>query len=330
MSAAATADQPVSLIETAVAYKLLFGREPRTAEELLSLASPEATVAQVRNALFASPEFAYAAQHYAPNHKPLDGERADVQVRVTPELLERMMRRTEEVFRRLGETEPHWAVLTNEKFRSDRIDKNKEEFFATGEYNVRILRAFADRAGVDLKRFETCFELGCGVGRITTWLAEMFPAVIAGDISPPLLDVARRSLDDFGRNNVQLVLLNTFAKLDALPRYDVFFTAITLQHNPPPIIYVLLSRLLEKLNPGGVALFQLSTYAAGYRFNAEEYLNTPPVGPGIEMHMLPQPVIFELLEQHDCRTLEVREDGSCGPKLDILSNIYFVQKGKRK
>ena len=43
--------------------------------------------------------------------------------------------------------------------------------------------------------------------------------------------------------------------LDTLPEFDLFFSMIVLQHNPPPLIALMLEKIAARLRPGGVAVF---------------------------------------------------------------------------
>jgi hypothetical protein len=47
----------------------------------------------------------------------------------------------------------------------------------------------------------------------------------------------------------------------SLPKVDAVVTLIVLQHNPPPVIKLILRSLLDALKQGGVAYFQLLTYS---------------------------------------------------------------------
>jgi hypothetical protein len=90
------------------------------------------------------------------------------------------------------------------------------------------------------------------------------------------------------------------------------------------VIRHLLRIAFNKLQPGGLAYFQVPTYAVGYNFVLPAYLVTrqPPGHP--EMHVLPQPVLFKLISECDCRLVELREDGAAGPR--AVSNRVLVQK----
>jgi SAM-dependent methyltransferase len=260
-----------------------------------------------------------------PGYKPQDFPPISVETTVAPELLARMLARTEAIFTANARERPHWTVLTAPRFEPDQLEAHREEFFNSGRDAVRTFQAFAARAGIDLTRYRTCFELGCGVGRVTVSLAEQFQRVIGADIAAPMLEEAARTASAFKVNNIQWLLTNRFAIYDQLADFDVFFTGIVLQHNPPPVMGYMLTRLLTKLRPGGVAFFQLPTYRLDYSFSAEEYLRHPE-STNIEMHVFPQRPLLELVRRCGCRLLEIREDGNAGETYSHISNTLFVEK----
>jgi SAM-dependent methyltransferase len=244
--------------------------------------------------------------------KPLDWPPIHVDVRVPRAQLEAMIKRVEDNFRHLGEVEPHWSVLTADRFRADSIAASEAEFFQSGKEPVQMLTATLARSGLVASRFETCFELGCGVGRSTIWLAEQFRWVIAADISSPHLKLAEEAARKWQRANINFLLADRIGAIDNAPRFDLFFSVIVLQHNPPPIIHALLGSAFDRLNPGGVAYFQVPTYRLGYKFDAAAYLASP-FHPGTpEMHVLPQPELHRLMAERGCRVVEMREDGAAG------------------
>ena len=87
----------------------------------------------------------------------------------------------------------------------------------------------------------------------------------------------------------------------------------------------LLTRLLGKLRPGGIAYFQIPTYIPGYTFSAEKYLASQ-ANNRIEMHVFPQPDLHELVRRCGCRLLEMREDGSAGESPKVISNTLLIEK----
>jgi hypothetical protein len=99
---------------------------------------------------------------------------------------------------------------------------------------------------------------------------------------------------------------------------------IVLQHNPPPVIALILRRLLRSLNPGGIAFFQVPTYGAEYRFHIQEYL-ARPLAPEMEMHLIPQSAVFRIAEEAGCSALEVEPD-QCTGLPTWISNTFLLQK----
>jgi SAM-dependent methyltransferase len=113
--------------------------------------------------------------------------------------------------------------------------------------------------------------------------------------------------------------------VQSLPQVDLILSVITLQHNPPPVIYWLIKNLLRLLKPGGVAFIQVPTYRNGYLFEVEHYLNTPAPNT-LEMHFLPQQYVFRAIDESECSCLEVREDGMVGHEHIMLSNSFVIRR----
>lgn len=260
-----------------------------------------------------------------PGYKAQDLPPIHVETDPPPVLLEQMLARTEAIFNKFSAEKPHWTVLTAPRYEPEQFEAHKTEFFESGRDAVRVFKAFAARAGVDLTDYETCFELGCGVGRITMALAELFPRVIGADIAAPMLDEARRTADEFKVQNVEWLMTNRFATYDSVGSFDVFFTSLVLQHNPPPIQGWLLRVLLSKLRSGGVGYFQTVTYRRGYEFRAPQYMSAGSTAQ-IEMHVYPLRRLIRLVSECGCELLDIRENGAAGTDPGLISNTLLVQK----
>jgi SAM-dependent methyltransferase len=112
-------------------------------------------------------------------------------------------------------------------------DWNDEEFFETGRSTVRehILTDMINICqGRDPKTMRV-LEIGCGAGRITRALAEIFGEVHAVDVSAEMIAQARRALA--GYPHVKLHK-NNGCDLSVLPplRFDFAFSYIVFQHIP--------------------------------------------------------------------------------------------------
>jgi SAM-dependent methyltransferase len=226
---------------------------------------------------------------------------------------------------RLGSVEPYWSVLTHPEYRTEAFSAHAEQFFESGKSGIEDFRAFALRSGLHLSANQVCFELGCGVGRLTAWLSPIFSRVIAADISANHLRLAETALDQRGIRNVSFLQLNKLNDLETVSGFDVFFSVIVLQHNPPPIIAYMLRTILGRLNANGLGYFQVPTYSRNYDFRMDKYLSEIQHGQNMEMHVLPQQHVLDIIYECDCKLLEIREDGWTGQQ-DGISNTLLIQK----
>ena len=318
---------PVSPEAVRWAYRLLLDRDPES-QHVVDEKARLPDIPSLRSAFLESDEFRGKNAGDSPATVSSDRNLLDVEVDVAPAERARLLALTTETWAALGESDPHWSVLSDEQFRAARIDESIDRFRDSGRgevaRHVRLLRS----NGVDRSAILVVTEYGCGVGRVTRWLAEEFERVHACDISASHLEHARRYLREVGRDNVELHRIASLDTLTTLPKADLVYTLLVLQHNPPPIIAATLRGLLDSLAPGGVALFQLPTYAERYRFAAGPYLEARARRradqPSIEMHLLPQRHVFRIVREAGCEPLEVLEDRSAGP--GFVSNTFLVRR----
>jgi 2-polyprenyl-3-methyl-5-hydroxy-6-metoxy-1,4-benzoquinol methylase len=315
-----------SPFEVELCYRFILGREPESADVVNELAQTYPTVPELRRAMLASDEF--KTQIGSSNAVAL-GELLwppnAVDVDVPPEYLKKMMRRVEQSWENLGDTEPFWSVLTHDRFLAANLEANKAAFYESGKTGTEFFFAAAARAGItDFSGLPVCMEYGCGVGRLTVWLAERFKKVIACDISQPHLDLAKVTFEQRHIYNIESVRVASVDAVAELPSFDVFFSLIVLQHNPPPIAAYILRQVLQKLNPGGLAYFQIPTYRVSYKFDARQYVESED-RLEMEMHAIPQKDLFALFVECGCSVLEVREDSWVGDA-SFVSNTFLLQK----
>ena len=312
-----------------MAYRLLLGREPENEDVVTAKAAHFESLQDLRANFMDSVEFQEKLKVPMirpgdPGVKPLSWPAAEVEVSVSPAVLRRMVRRIEGEFLDLGATEPHWSVLTSERYRAKNIRENETEFYASGSEAVSQFQAAAARCGLDLSSYKACFELGCGVGRITLWLAQLFPAVTGADISVNHIDLAQAAAIRIGTTNISFLNINKIEQYETLPPFDVFLSLIVLQHNPPPLIAFILEAILTRLSPGGAAYFQIPTHLTDYCFRAADYVESPPMVGNAEVHCIPQAVLFAIVRRTGCEVLEIREDSSLGS--NAISNRLLLRK----
>lgn len=318
----------ISPEEVVYAYRLLLGREPENTDVVNHYATELQSLKALRELFLNSPEFREKlANHLTPRapRPSLVGAAMDVDVAVSEADMAALFAQTAQQWQHLGEIEPHWSVITNDNYLRKNFDGKAQAFYASGESECKAFDATLKRVGVITDPAWTCLEFGCGVGRVTAALAKRFALVVGVDISLSHLQHADHYNTANAISNVRLQHLQNLEELSLLGAYDVLYSRIVLQHNPPPVQAWLLQRLLGQLRKGGVGFFQIPVYKAGYRFRIQQYLSQPN-HTDMEMHYLPQTLLLRLVQESGCRVLELREDDSIGLSATALSNTVLVQK----
>lgn len=77
----------------------------------------------------------------------------------------------------------------------DALASDPDAYVGDPERGRTELRGLFERLGAD-PRGGTCVEVGCGPGRMTAALAERFGRVVAVDVSPAMVEQARRNVPD--------------------------------------------------------------------------------------------------------------------------------------
>jgi ubiquinone/menaquinone biosynthesis C-methylase UbiE len=227
---------------------------------------------------------------------------------------------------KLASTDPLWAILTDPARKNGGWDI--EEFFATGEGEVAMIMAAADRLDLPTGR-SAALDFGCGVGRLTQALARHFDRVTGVDLAPSMIEQARthnRHPDRCsyllnGKDNLALLRDDSF---------DLVVSIITLQHMRPRYIRRYLREFVRVLRPGGLLVFQLpDSYrrrdvrltSSVFSFVTRRVLRVPTV---MEMYGIRRSRVERLLEERGARVLQIEEDLAAGEYW--LGYRYFVTK----
>jgi 2-polyprenyl-3-methyl-5-hydroxy-6-metoxy-1,4-benzoquinol methylase len=310
------------------AYRLILGREPESDELVNRYVTEIFDLNTLRNLFLSSSEFRHQfEQVHAPKRyrRGFYGPAMKVELDVEPEQLAKLCAKTAAQWHHLGETEPYWSVITQENYLQSHFQQSREVFYATGEQEAKVLDSAFERHSIEPRTLGRCVELGCGVGRVTGALARRYREVVAIDISAPHLRLAEEELCKQGINNVTYKQLTSLEQIQEFGHIDLFYSKIVLQHNPPPVMAVLLKNLLIGLNPGGIGFFQIPVFKAGYKFLIEPYL-CEDNQTNMEMHFFPQVALLQLVADAGCRVCEIYEDDAIGTSASMLSNTVLVQK----
>lgn len=226
---------------------------------------------------------------------------------------------------KLGESDPYWAVLTDESFHQARLTpENTERFFALGERDVANVFAAIARCIAPDFRPTRALDFGCGVGRLVIPLAQRCGAVVGIDVSDAMLAEARRNADRAGVTNVEFVKGD-----DALSRvagrFDFVHSYIVLQHIPVPRGEAIARRLLDLLEPGGVGALHY-TYATGLsaksRFLLWARVHVPLANPALNVLLRRKPShpVMQLNEYSVSRLLGIMQDAGCSDVHGMLTD----------
>jgi SAM-dependent methyltransferase len=251
-----------------------------------------------------------------------------IQLNLSDKQLDLLWNHVSQVWTGLGTSDPFWSVLTGERYRKSNMTNAAivEEFYASGIEDLNYLRAFLSRADLALTPHMVVAEYGCGLGRVTPFLAHAVGRVLAFDISATHLDVAKRRIAQEGIPNVEFVHVVGRRSLARLTAIDLFFSIIVLQHNPPPIILGILEAAFTGLRPGGLAFFQVPTYASEYSFELTRFMKNEGRIKSMEMHFVPQADILRLARAHGMQLIEIRTDHLVGNYHRWLSNTFLMRK----
>jgi SAM-dependent methyltransferase len=154
----------------------------------------------------------------------------------------------------LAELDPLWAVLSQPAFTHGGGDL--EAFFATGVGEVSGALDVARELELPV-RYGSALDFGCGVGRLSRALALRFERCVGVDVSPRMIDAARRLNADVP--NVEFVV-NERPDLSAFDSgsFDLVYSSIVLQHlRSTAEIERFVRELIRVTATEGLAVFQL-------------------------------------------------------------------------
>lgn len=300
--------------EVIYAYRFLLGRYPEN-EAVIQEHLIHSDLMELRKRFVSSAEF--KAKHIQKDFSSIANNEVDVSI--NEEDFIRLLKHVQASWENLGREKPHWSVLTQEEYLPQNINSNIKSFFETGVKGISLLKHALSRAKKVLPKDGVCVELGCGVGRVSFALAQHFKHVKGIDISSPHLSLAEAHKKNNEVANVSFVLLDSLQTLENLPKYDFFYSAIVLQHNPPPLIDRMLRIMFKKIEDGGMVYFQVPVAREGYRFSIDDYLQSIEKSKVMEMHIFPQVHLFSLLEDCGFRLLDVQRDNSTGREFHSLT-----------
>jgi 2-polyprenyl-3-methyl-5-hydroxy-6-metoxy-1,4-benzoquinol methylase len=255
----------------------------------------------------------------------LTAPRQRIETDTDPESLDALLGNIQRVWSNYASADPYFSVLTKPIYKGAPRQDIVEQFYATGAAEAQFVRCVVERHGARIEQIRTILEFGCGLGRVSYWLTREFARVVGVDISQGHIDIATHYMATHGVTNFSPLRIKCIADLDHLPGFDALYSRIVLQHNPPPVVKIILSRLLEKLTPGGFAIFQVPIAGPQYSFSVARHLAHQQHLTEMELHAFPVRAVYRIAWAHDCEVLEVHDtDDTEHP--DWPSNTFVIRK----
>lgn len=226
---------------------------------------------------------------------------------------------TDVQWRRWSRQNPYFGVL---RFETPSLadPATRARFFATGEHHIATVMETMERHFGGVGKDGTALDLGCGVGRLLAPLARRFARVVAVDIAPDMLAIARENTREFG--NIDFVETGRLMAGEVSP-VDFVHTVLVLQHVRVRQGMEIIARLLDVLAPGGRFAIHITV---GDRMRGRALLNwfryrVPPLHwlynlvrgrpwtePVSEMMRYPLADVVRLMQARGCREVVVVAD----------------------
>jgi 2-polyprenyl-3-methyl-5-hydroxy-6-metoxy-1,4-benzoquinol methylase len=316
------------------AYRLFLDREPENSDVIECWISGSPSIPHLRNGFLNSDEFRKKNSLIMPSMSGFEPAiESQIDSELTPIERENLFFGVKEAWTKLGLIDPYWAVASSDEFHNIYDDSHIDKFYASGSYDLELIKKTLNRNNILLTEDSTVVEYGCGLGRVTIHLAKEFKNIVAVDIADSMLSAAKTYMLERNILNIDFRLLKSVECIESLPKCDFFFSFIVLQHSPPPIISLAIRTAIERLNPKGVALFQVPTYIPNYNFIAKKYILGEesdlfkPAHNQYELHAIRQSDLFKIIQDAGGILLEIIENTMLG--LDCpgsMSNTLLVQK----
>jgi len=314
-------EQPASDADIRALYRSVLRREAETDAVVRNYTDSNVSLGDALHSFLTCPEFVdrnVPAGSAAIWHARHGGR---VETEATDDQLAAMRAHVEKVWSAYGEEQTYWSVLTAGKNRDDALDAAAlADFYASGFHTYGEIAPLLARNGIAAGQIASVLDFGCGVGRLAAPFAQHFGHYIGVDISPGHLRLARERAAASGLDDVEFLTAAEFLRSDIAS--DLYYSVIVLQHNPPPIMREMLRAGLQRVRPGGYALFQIPAAISGYEFSVDQYL-AGGWRDSMEMHALPQRAVFAILAEAGFQLLEVVPDPFIGP--GGISYVYLAQ-----
>ena len=161
------------------------------------------------------------------------------------------MRDTDADWRDIGAAFPFWGVLTSPEYRHTELSSEIiDGFYSSGRQHIASTVERLKMVTAAPLSVARALDFGCGAGRLTEAMTAFADVVTGVDISPGMLEQARR------HGGGKALYADSFPE----GPFDWINSYIVFQHIPPERGSALLELLLAKLAPGGLISLHFTFY----------------------------------------------------------------------
>ncbi len=228
----------------------------------------------------------------------------------------------------LGAHDALWTILGSDEPKASDTDIGK--FFQTGRNDIDLARHELEVRGV-LPRTGSALDFGCGIGRMTQPMAEIFDRVVGVDIAPSMIEHAIK-INKFPEKCTYRVNERDDLRDFESASFDFIISRIVLQHLPRALTERYLKEMLRLMGEWGVLVVQIPSRRIRRRARYTLGKALPIVAsvlrrvrrkrPRIPMHVIPRADVLRMVRASGARVLHVASDGASGP--DFESLVYYV------
>lgn len=166
------------------------------------------------------------------------------------------MPNTDRDWRKWGRHDPYFAVLASPEYSDQHISRNREAFFQTG--NLFVSGALAELAALNPEAPRSkALDHGCGTGRLTIPLSQVYRQVTAVDVSPEMLGTAEVNARSAGRDNIEFRVADDRLS-QVTGSFNLVVSHLVLQHVPVRRGLMIFRELIDRLAPGGLFYISVS------------------------------------------------------------------------
>ena len=223
-----------------------------------------------------------------------------------------------------------WTILGTDE--EDSFSRDTDEFFQTGRNDLELALRDLEVRGV-LPRKRLALDFGCGVGRLTQPMAELFDKVVGVDIAPSMIERAVR-MNRAPDKCAYVVNAHDDLRSFESGTFDFIISRIVLQHLPRSLAERYLREMLRLLANRGVLVIQIPSRRIRRRARYLVSSLLPGISsflrrlrrrrPRIPMHVIPRRDVLEIVRSSGARIIHVAQDAASGP--DFESLVYYVMR----